>query len=539
MGSKGIVASTAALAVLLQKGIGDTIRISLTPEPNGDRTREVVVAQELLQTMGLRSFSPLVSACPGCGRTTSAFFQELADQIQTYLRAQMPTWRVRYPGVENMTVAVMGCVVNGPGESKMANIGISLPGTGESAGRAGVCRRPEDGDAQGRADRRRVRAHPVRLRARDLRWRARSTAPAAREAVDPDQRAIDVHRLTKRASAPHALSRVDSCRRRRQPLRRRRSEAVPDARGQAGPAARDRAARVRDAARADVRARGKRTIAGTRRIGRRARRRDHAALRRRNARGNGEERAGSAGRPSRTPTTGSSCTMQCGRASTRRRFRGCASSWAKTRSAGCWPCRWRARSSGPTAGASEERTARRLVACADAADVPLHVLCEAFARPAARPPPMNRRPSRRSGCFRGWSWAAASISRSPIRTTCSSRRQLRHAAGRGEQPTPPLGDVIPWNARDADPADAAKPGIVVAVSLFVQRHGGYDAEEDDSDGVRGGELDRVRQYEYPRAGYRRGSRHRRGGGCCDYEVDVGGAVGGGIVGGVIGNQVTK
>ncbi len=131
MGSKGIVASTAALAVLLQQGIGDTIRISLTPEPNGDRTREVIVAQEILQTMGLRSFSPLVSACPGCGRTTSAFFQELADEIQTYLRAQVPVWRWRYPGVENMTVAVMGCVVNGPGESKMANIGISLPGTGE------------------------------------------------------------------------------------------------------------------------------------------------------------------------------------------------------------------------------------------------------------------------------------------------------------------------------------------------------------------------------------------------------------------------
>jgi (E)-4-hydroxy-3-methylbut-2-enyl-diphosphate synthase len=131
MGSKGIVASTAALAVLLQKGIGDTIRVSLTPEPNGDRTREVVVAQEILQTMGLRSFSPLVSACPGCGRTTSVVFQELADKIQTWLRAQMPAWRVRYPGVENMTVAVMGCVVNGPGESKMANIGISLPGTGE------------------------------------------------------------------------------------------------------------------------------------------------------------------------------------------------------------------------------------------------------------------------------------------------------------------------------------------------------------------------------------------------------------------------
>jgi len=132
MGSKGIVASTAALAVLLQQGIGDTIRISLTPEPNGDRTREVIVAQEILQTMGLRSFSPLVSACPGCGRTTSVVFQELADNIQAYLRRQMPEWRDRYPGVESMTVAVMGCVVNGPGESKMANVGISLPGTGET-----------------------------------------------------------------------------------------------------------------------------------------------------------------------------------------------------------------------------------------------------------------------------------------------------------------------------------------------------------------------------------------------------------------------
>ncbi len=131
MGSKGIVASTAALAVLLQQGIGDTIRISLTPEPNGDRTREVLVAQEILQTMGLRSFAPLVTACPGCGRTASPFFQELADKIQIYLRAEMPQWRNRYPGVETMTVAVMGCVVNGPGESKMANVGISLPGTGE------------------------------------------------------------------------------------------------------------------------------------------------------------------------------------------------------------------------------------------------------------------------------------------------------------------------------------------------------------------------------------------------------------------------
>jgi (E)-4-hydroxy-3-methylbut-2-enyl-diphosphate synthase len=132
MGSKGIVASTAALAVLLQQGIGDTIRISLTPEPGGDRSKEVIVAQEILQTMGLRSFTPLVAACPGCGRTTSTFFQELAQTIQGHIRAQMPEWRLRYPGVENMNVAVMGCVVNGPGESKHANIGISLPGTGET-----------------------------------------------------------------------------------------------------------------------------------------------------------------------------------------------------------------------------------------------------------------------------------------------------------------------------------------------------------------------------------------------------------------------
>ena len=132
MGSKGIVASCAAMAVLLQDGIGDTIRVSLTPEPGGDRCREVVVAQELLQTMGLRAFAPLVIACPGCGRTTSTYFQELAERIQCYLREQMPAWRARYPGVEHMHVAVMGCVVNGPGESKHANIGISLPGSGET-----------------------------------------------------------------------------------------------------------------------------------------------------------------------------------------------------------------------------------------------------------------------------------------------------------------------------------------------------------------------------------------------------------------------
>ena len=131
MGSKGIVASTAAMGVLLQEGIGDTIRVSLTPEPGGKRTGEVVVAQEMLQTMGLRAFTPMVAACPGCGRTTSTFFQELASTIQDYVRQQMPQWRTEYDGVENMTLAVMGCVVNGPGESKHANIGISLPGTGE------------------------------------------------------------------------------------------------------------------------------------------------------------------------------------------------------------------------------------------------------------------------------------------------------------------------------------------------------------------------------------------------------------------------
>ncbi|HQW20406.1 MAG TPA: flavodoxin-dependent (E)-4-hydroxy-3-methylbut-2-enyl-diphosphate synthase [Rhodocyclaceae bacterium] len=132
MGSKGIVASTAALSVLLQEGIGDTIRVSLTPEPNGDRTREVIVAQEILQTMGLRAFTPLVAACPGCGRTTSTVFQELAQDIQAYVRDKMPGWRIQRVGVENMTLAVMGCVVNGPGESKHASIGISLPGTGET-----------------------------------------------------------------------------------------------------------------------------------------------------------------------------------------------------------------------------------------------------------------------------------------------------------------------------------------------------------------------------------------------------------------------
>jgi (E)-4-hydroxy-3-methylbut-2-enyl-diphosphate synthase len=132
MGSKGIVASSAAMSVLLQQGIGDTVRVSLTPEPNGDRTLEVQVAQELLQTMGFRTFVPLVAACPGCGRTTSTTFQELAREIQDFIRDEMPGWKTRYPGVETLNVAVMGCIVNGPGESKHADIGISLPGSGEA-----------------------------------------------------------------------------------------------------------------------------------------------------------------------------------------------------------------------------------------------------------------------------------------------------------------------------------------------------------------------------------------------------------------------
>ena len=155
MGSKGIVASTAALSVLLQEGIGDTIRISLTPEPGAPREKEVIVAQEILQTMGLRNFTPMVIACPGCGRTTSTVFQELAARIQSYLREQMPTWKVTHPGVEEMNVAVMGCIVNGPGESKHANIGISLPGTGESP----AARRPAVG-----ALRQRGAQHAARLR---------------------------------------------------------------------------------------------------------------------------------------------------------------------------------------------------------------------------------------------------------------------------------------------------------------------------------------------------------------------------------------
>jgi (E)-4-hydroxy-3-methylbut-2-enyl-diphosphate synthase len=131
MGAKGIVASSAALAIVMQEGIGDTIRVSLTPKPNGDRTEEVMVAQQILQSLGIRSFFPQVTACPGCGRTTSTFFQEMAEQIQGYIRDNMPQWRERYTGVEELKLAVMGCVVNGPGESKHANIGISLPGTFE------------------------------------------------------------------------------------------------------------------------------------------------------------------------------------------------------------------------------------------------------------------------------------------------------------------------------------------------------------------------------------------------------------------------
>ncbi len=171
MGSKGIVASSAAMGILLQDGIGDTIRVSLTPEPGGDRTVEVKVAQELLQTMGFRTFVPLVAACPGCGRTTSTVFQELARDIQTWISSSMPEWKKTYPGVETLNVAVMGCIVNGPGESKHADIGISLPGHGRDADRARLRRRPEGRDPERRDHRRRFQGHGQRLHREALRGR--------------------------------------------------------------------------------------------------------------------------------------------------------------------------------------------------------------------------------------------------------------------------------------------------------------------------------------------------------------------------------
>ena len=192
MGSKGIVASSAALGVLLQQGLGDTIRISLTPEPGGDRTVEVKVAQELLQTMGFRTFVPLVAACPGCGRTTSTTFQELAQDIQDFIHTSMPEWKTRYPGVEALNVAVMGCIVNGPGESKHADIGISLPGTGEQPGRAGVHRRQEGGHAA-RPDRgRRLQADGDRLH---------------RAALRPGRRGTDRGGVGRASDAPHLVER--------------------------------------------------------------------------------------------------------------------------------------------------------------------------------------------------------------------------------------------------------------------------------------------------------------------------------------------
>ncbi len=174
MGSKGIVASTAALSVLMQEGIGDTIRISLTPEPGAAREKEVYVAQEILQTMGLRNFTPMVIACPGCGRTTSTTFQELASSIQSYLREQMPTWKTAYPGVEEMDVAVMGCIVNGPGEQAPRQYRHLAAGLGRIAGRAGVRRRRQGEDAARRAYRRGIPGHRGRVRAHALRSRRRA-----------------------------------------------------------------------------------------------------------------------------------------------------------------------------------------------------------------------------------------------------------------------------------------------------------------------------------------------------------------------------
>ncbi len=197
MGSKGIVASTAGIGVLLQEGIGDTIRVSLTPEPGGDRTQEVIVAQEILQTMGLRAFTPMVIACPGCGRTTSTYFQELAQKIQGHIRHRMPEWRKQRAGVEDMTVAVMGCVVNGPGESKHANIGISLPGTGEHPVAPVYEDGAEDGDAQGRTHRRGVPGAGGALHRAHLRPSLRMTDRAA-----PGRAASGAQDLVSRQCAP-------------------------------------------------------------------------------------------------------------------------------------------------------------------------------------------------------------------------------------------------------------------------------------------------------------------------------------------------
>ena len=196
MGSKGIVASSAALGILLQEGIGDTIRISLTPEPGGDRTLEVKVAQEILQTMGFRAFVPIVAACPGCGRTTSTVFQELAKDIQGYLNARMPVWRETYPGVEELKVAVMGCIVNGPGESKHADIGISLPGTGEQP-TAPVFIDGAEGDDAARPDAR-----------RRLQGARRGLRGAALRRGAGDRRGVNVTRQGAResASGPSATS---------------------------------------------------------------------------------------------------------------------------------------------------------------------------------------------------------------------------------------------------------------------------------------------------------------------------------------------
>ena len=200
MGTKGVVASTAGLSILLAEGIGDTIRVSLTPRPNGDRTEEVFVAQQILQSLGLRSFTPQVTACPGCGRTTSTFFQHMAEDIQTYLREQMPVWRERRPGVEELRVAVMGCVVNGPGESKHANIGISLPGTFEEPKAPVYVDGQAVHDAKGRRDRSGFPEDPRRLR-RDAVSRAGHglTAPLRNRPVD---RATPSRARRRRPRAP-------------------------------------------------------------------------------------------------------------------------------------------------------------------------------------------------------------------------------------------------------------------------------------------------------------------------------------------------
>ena len=445
MGSKGIVASTAALAVLLQQGIGDTIRISLTPEPNGDRTREVIVAQEILQTMGLRSFTPMVSACPGCGRTTSDVLPGARRQDPDLAaRADAGCGATHYPGVENMTVAVMGCVVNGPGESKMANIGISLPGTGEVP----VAPVYVDGQKTVTLKGDRIAEEFAQIIVDYVRATYGGETPAPH--LLPKKKTIPI----RSTLACAALLRVASGRGQRHPLRRRQAQAVLDDRRQDAPAALDRAPGGRPAAHADLR----RAVATRRRGSRPASMpRDDvvaAALRRRHACADGgATRCGliedaapddwivvhDAVRPCVDADALARLVSEARRRQRRRLACRARGSDAQARR--------RARPQ------RAHRAARRHLARADAADVPLRACCARRSRvPASSTSPTKRRRSRRWACIR----ASCVGSRANVKVTypddlAARQRQFSPRSRGGDSPTA-RGDVLPRNASDADRA---------------------------------------------------------------------------------------